>query len=76
MSFTFSLPCNQIGFSTNKEKKPPNVQIEGSKLGIRYKDIHIIVLKPALDRLTFGFCPDKHFMKYAPGFTLGDVIAP
>lgn len=75
MSIKIGFPCNTIHLSSNKDKKPPNIQIEIDRVAVRYKELNITVLRPALDRLTFGFCPDKHFIKYAPGVTLEEVKA-
>lgn len=67
------IPCNTVEFFSNKEKKPPKITLNSQRVAYRYPDIGIIVLKPDMDRLTFGFSPTQDLLnEYAPGEDLGE----
>ncbi len=65
MGVTINLkhPCNTIGSLTNKGKKQEQIILPSDRIAITYNDIGVIVLRPAIDRLTFGFLPDEKLLK-------------
>jgi len=54
--------CNTIGFASNKENKPETVSIPLDRVAIHYEELNIVVLKPVIDTLVFGFSPTQEFL--------------
>ncbi|MCB9978289.1 MAG: hypothetical protein H6862_01615 [Rhodospirillales bacterium] len=68
--------CNTIGFSTNKGAKPETISIPANRIAIKYPDIGIVILRPAIDRLSFGFAPDQKLLdKYKSPYDLDEYKA-
>lgn len=61
ITFNLSIPCNTVDFLTNKGKTVSKLKIESKKIAVRYDEEGIIVLRPIIDRLTFGFSPSQAF---------------
>lgn len=61
MSLKLTIACNTIHFPTNKGVKQEKIKIELNKIAVKYPELGIYVLKPAIDRLTFSFTPNKDF---------------
>lgn len=62
LSIKVKIPCNQIGFPSNKGKKP-TLPIESRRIAVRYDDIGITVLKPDIDHIAFGFSFKPELLK-------------
>lgn len=73
MSIVFSYPC---GSSTNKGKKPSKISLDTSKVAYAYPELGIVVMKPIIDRLVFGFFPNSKLMKACDGLEsdLGEYL--
>lgn len=56
--------CNAVGFLSNKGEKPKKILLDVRNVSDKYPDIGIVVLKPSIDRITFGFSPTVDFLKY------------
>jgi hypothetical protein len=70
---TSKVPCNVVGFLSNKGEKPPMLKISSKRIAIRYDDYGIIILKPHIDRLIFGFSPTLAFMaKYQAAYQVDE----
>jgi hypothetical protein len=68
--FCENVPCNQIGIPSNKGKKP-TIQLDKKRIAIRYDQLGIVVLKPHIDKISFGFPVTQDFVHhYAPGNTV------
>lgn len=57
------IKCNTIAFPTNKEEKPKVINIPSNKMALKYDDLGIVVLRPQIDKLVFGFSPTATFLK-------------
>lgn len=69
--------CNTVGFPTNKGQEPEikieKIKIDGNKVANKYPDIGVNLLKPTIDRITFGFYLDEAFLaKFDPSEDLAD----
>lgn len=62
ISIKVKIPCNQIGFPSNKGKKP-TILIEKRRIAVRYDDIGITILKPDIDHIAFGFSITPELLK-------------
>lgn len=67
LTFPIKVPCNSVGFLSNKVEKPKNdkipmLHIESNKIAKRYDDLGIVILKPIIDRLYFGFSVTPEFI--------------
>lgn len=68
--------CNDIHFLLNKGGKPSTVKIESKRIAYKYPDIGIIVLKPIIDRIIFGFTPTPDFLKqFDPGTDISEYLS-
>jgi len=63
--------CNTVDFLCNKEKTPPKLKIDSKKVAKVYDDIGIVILKPCIDRIVWGFSPTKELL--AACGTVGDL---
>lgn len=70
ITITANVPCNTIGFLPNKDNKLHKIKLVSKRIADRYVDIGIIVLKPIIDKITFGFTPTQEFIdKYNPAIS-------
>lgn len=59
--------CNTVGFLSNKGEKQQAVKLDKNKIAYKNADIGIAILKPSMDRITFGFSPSQAFLdQYDP----------
>lgn len=69
-------PCNTIGYITNKGSKPQQIILPNDRIAIKHSDLGIVILKPSIDRLKFGFEPDeKLFNKHKANITTDEYEA-
>jgi len=61
--FKKKVTCNTIDFLYNKEKSPPTMKIDSRKIAATYDELGIVILKPIIDKLTFGFSPTEQFLE-------------
>ncbi len=70
ITFLTNVPCNTIDFISNKGNKLPRIKINKDRIANRYDNIGIIVLKPHIDKITFGFTPTQEFINsYNPAIS-------
>lgn len=55
-------PCHNRQSSTNKVEKPLTLTIDANRVAYSDKDMGIVVLKPIIDRICFGFFPTQEFV--------------
>ena len=73
LTISTNIRCNTIDCISNKGQKPPVLVIDANKVAVRYDDIGIVVLRPSIDRLKFGFFPDQKLLnKYDPSCGLDE----
>lgn len=72
VAINIKAPCNKIDSPSNKGNTS-SVHVDDKKIAYIYKDMNITVLKPIMDKLTFGFTPTEGFLnQYDPSQNLDE----